>query len=90
MQPELPDIVYDAAYNVRTIIEERVPRNLRRLKRYPVFYRRLRSRNRFGTLLYRVAAVALLDYGGLLGLAAVLWGVVVQKFRRQKAPPAGT
>lgn len=89
MPLDLPDVVYDTQYNVNTATEMRSGHNLRRLKRYPAFYRRLRSRQRIGNLIYRAMAVIVLDYGGLLGLAALLWGAIEQSFKRRK-PQAPT
>lgn len=82
MPSELPDIVYDTQYNVTTAVREDAGRQLRRLKRYPHFYRRLRSRQRIGGLLGRIMAVAVLDWGILLVMAATAWGAIAHRFRR--------
>lgn len=85
MPLDLPDVVYDTQYNINTATEMRSGHNLRRLKRYPAFYRRLRSRQRIGNLIYRAIAVIVLDYGGLLGLATLLWGAIEHRFKRLRS-----
>lgn len=80
------DIAIEALYNAQNAIDFEVGRNLRRLKQYGVFYRRLRTRQRIGALLQRAIDVMMVDFGGILGLLAAGWGALDRRLRRRKKP----
>lgn len=80
------DIAIDTLYNAQNAIDFNVGRNLRRLKRYGVFYRRLRTRQRIGALLQRAIDVMMVDFGGVLGLLAAAWGALSHRFRSRNKP----
>lgn len=84
MKPDLPDVVYDTQYNVDTVIGDRIGQHLRRLKRYPRFYKRLRTRLRIGVLLNRILTIDLLDWGLWVALATAVWGAIESRIRGRK------
>lgn len=82
MPTDSTDIAQDALYNATTATQENVARHLRRLKRYPGFIGRLRTRQRIGGLINRVLTVGLVDWGVLLAIVAAAWGAVTRRRRR--------
>jgi hypothetical protein len=84
MKPDLPDVVYDTQYNVGVALDDRIGRQMHRLKRYPRFYKRLRTRLRIGGLLNRVLTIGLLDWGLWLALATAAWGAIESRIRGRK------
>lgn len=54
-------------------------RNIRRLTRYGLFYRRLNSGTRIGGLFDRLFSAAEVSWGFLLGLLAMLWGIIAHR-----------
>lgn len=83
MPSELPDIVHDTLYNTGTVVEDKIGRHMQRLKRYPIFMRRVRTRQRIGGLINRVLTVGLLDWGLLLALAVAAWGAITRPSPRR-------
>jgi hypothetical protein len=84
MPLDLPETTYTALDNATAAHRFKVGRNLHRLKRYGIYYRRLRTRMRIGVMLDRVISAITVDWGGLLGLLAIAWGAIEHRLKRDK------
>lgn len=80
---EKPDFL-DVLSDVNAVTHEGEGNNLRKLRRYGIFYRRLRTRLRFGALFSRMPSFYTLEWWSeALGVAVIIWGAVRYRlFRR--------
>lgn len=79
----MPHDILDTFDDTKDIIDFKVGRNIRQLKRYGLFYRRLRSKRRFGTLFQRIVDAGMADGGDVLGVIGAIGTAIRQAFRRK-------
>jgi len=76
-----PHDALDTLADARDARDFQVGRNIRRLKRYGLYYRRLRTRQRIGVFIQRVIDAGMLDGGDLIGMLAAAWTAIRNRRR---------